>query len=147
MEQFQVGNSGVSSRRQITRIFDDSTLILPKMSHTRAKNGYFGEKVVCKDRLIAREPKEIRKIAFALCENHKMKEHKIFFQMSVNHFFLLFVFDCQTRQNLCFFEEITVNQIFTISQVTDGAIKNLMQFLKSWENLLSDTCPNFFPHL
>ena len=64
------------------------------MSHTIAKNGYFGEKVVCKDRPIARETKEIGKIGFALRENHKMKEHKIFFQMSVNHFFLLFVFDC-----------------------------------------------------
>ena len=57
------------------------------MSHTIAKNGYFGEKVVCKDRPIAREPKEIREIGFAPRENHKMKEHKIFFQMSVNHFF------------------------------------------------------------
>ena len=57
------------------------------MSHTIAKNGYFGEKVVCKDRPIARERKEIGKIRFSLCENHKMKEHKIFFQMSVNHFF------------------------------------------------------------
>ena len=57
------------------------------MSHTIAKNGYFGEKVACKDRPIAREPKEIRKMAFARCENHKMKEHKIFFQMSANYFF------------------------------------------------------------
>ena len=64
------------------------------MSHTKVKNGYFGEKVVCKDRPIAREPKEIRKIGFALRENHKMKEHKILFQMSVNHFSLLFVSDC-----------------------------------------------------
>ena len=58
------------------------------MSHTIAKNGYFGEKVVCKDRAIAREPKEIWKIGFALCENHKMKEHKISFQMSVVRFFI-----------------------------------------------------------
>ena len=40
----------------------------------------------CKDRPITQEPKEIQKIGFGLRENHKMKEHKICFQISVVDF-------------------------------------------------------------
>ena len=49
---------------------------------------------MCKDRPITHEPKEIQKIGFALRENHKMKEHKIFFQLSIVDFSLLVVIDC-----------------------------------------------------
>ena len=48
------------------------------MSHTIAKNGYFGEKVVCKDRPIAREPKEIRKIGFALFRKSQIERAQNF---------------------------------------------------------------------